>query len=1537
MVRGKKTNVLPEVPRALVRARAARDSVLRSVRNLYALSVEARTDVEKQQLFIARAESLEKYIGQFEEHQEAVLNALTDLDLVNEFDSVDAVIADEVEEKCGNIKVVVQLIKPVSNNIRYSNDMSHASIQSMILPRIEIPKFDGNIISWCSFRDMFQSLVHENHLYSDIERFHYLTSCVSGPAASIVKSVPLSAANYRVAWTALIDRFDNQRLLATAHIDQLFAFKPIVHESLAPLTSFVNTFRENIAALKTLGVTDLAGFLLFYIGSRVLDSNTRQLFEDNAPPNQIPDLDSLITFVQRRCKVLEIAKGNPPVNKNSVKSGVSNRSSKVTLAATTTDFSAKLCLYCNADSHQISRCFAFKKLTADKRKEFVTSKRLCFSCLRTNHMVSACPSKATCAKCGKQHNTLLHLQLDNLNTQKPTSSSPIPENKSPDNSETPPKFSGLSRSTSTVVLGTAVVRVLDRCGVAHPVRALIDSGSQVSVITLECASRLDLRREKSTTQIVGLSKNPVSKVKGKTRITFMPHHVSQPVLSADDVIILPEISGPMPANKLPLSVRERYKHLLLADPKFDSPSKVDLLIGGDRFPHIMQSRAEVLHHPGCPSAFETLFGWVIVGSVNTPCEAPWTTLSVTSAPALDTLISRFWAIEEPGGPISHTTEDELCEKWFTSTVSREPSGKFCVALPFRQEVFGKVSSLPVESVVYNGLSHGLGDSYSAALKRLFNLELKLSKDAKLYEAYRDFMDQYLALGHMKLAAQSGKYYIPHHAVVKHDGDELKIRVVFDASASTTSKLSLNDVLCVGPKLQTNIDEILLKSRLKKFVFTADIVKMYRQIRIRAEDCTYQHILWRRFPSEEVQDYELLTVTYGVSSAPYLAIRCLHELDTKDSFKYPRAKGVLTHTTYVDDIITGADTEDELLLVQQDVIGLLRSGACELKKWSSNSPCVLRDLPVEDCAQQLSFDPKEDQSVKVLGLHWDTQKDAFAYHTNLSVSPKTKRGILSTIARLFDPIGALGPTILWAKCIMQQVWQEKLGWDETLPSHIHESWDRFVYELPLLRNVSLPRHIDIRDAVDIQLLGFSDASQKAYAAIAYLRVVYESGKIDVFFLTCKTKVAPLKAGKLDASLSIPRLELCAALLLAKSLSHLHKYLAVDITISKVRAWTDSTTVLSWLKTEPKSFKIFVTNRIAKIHGLLPDCSWEYVSTSENPADPASRGLLPSAMLQCSLHWNGPSFARLPETQWPQSTWQVIPPQELPEARVRAEVSLHVSNDLESDQLLVRFSSLVRMQRSIAFIFRFCNSALKRSTMVGSLTRSELDSALITAVRMTQRGHFFALLKQLDHPSGSVTPPTLAQLAPFLDAYGIIRVGGRLRYSSLSYDQKHPILLPKAAYLTTLLIRHYHLSFLHGGPKLVLAMLSRKFWILSGRDAVRRFIYTCVRCTRVKASRPAPVMGDLPSPRVELHRPFLHVGMDYGGPFVVKESRRRNTKTTKVYLALFICMSVKAVHLEVVSDLTTDAFLAALDRFVARRVSPPISTLIVVRITLERPGN
>ncbi|KAF0769852.1 Integrase catalytic domain-containing protein, partial [Aphis craccivora] len=1508
----------------LTRARTKRDIILKTIKRMHVTALEARSDVGKVPALISHADDLNNLVEQFQHHQNVVIDALLCLNRFAEFELDDDPLFTSMDSMRLEIKTILAGV--VSTSVSENKDSPSSSIASapqlfIPLPKIDLPTFDGNLLEWRSFRDIFVSLVHDNSSIGDAQRFHFLMASLKGDALNVIKSIPLSATNYALAWEAVSDRFDNKRLLASAHLDKLFGFKPIERESLPALLSFVNTFKENVSLIKSLGVNDLSSFLLFHMGSRVLDAYTIQLFESSISPSTIPTFDELLNFVQQRCRVLEnIKKPSQPetVVKPRGKYNARNKTDEprksVFTATTSTSVKSKSkgCLSCDKADHNIYRCPKFNGMTVEKRREFVAARRLCFACMSPSHMINACSSTGGCRSCNsKRHHSLLHFNNDqSLAAGKSTQSTSSSSSSGP-STEKSSAFSGAASTNSTVVLGTAIVIMKDAWDQVHSVRVLLDSGSQISAMTSDCFARLGLSKRRFKADIVGLAQSPVSHAQGVTTCQFSSHFDPH-LFPAVDLVILTHITAAMPSERLPASVRSKYQHLCLADNKFDVPSRIDVLFGADILPSLVRPHAGVEHHPGLPSALDTQLGWIIFGSFSTASTSPLVTLTSTVDSSIGDLMQSFWAVEEPSAPVSPTTEDQWCEEYFRRSTFRDSSGRFCVALPFRDLFVRAVDD-------QTSPNHSLGDSRSTALKRFYNLEKRLAKDFELYVAYRKFMSTYRTLGHMVPAPQPGKYFIPHHAVLKADGDMSKIRVVFDASSVSSSGRSLNDVLCTGPKLQVDLRDILLRCRLHKYILTADIVKMYRQILIRPEDRVFQHIFWRDSPTDDLQEFQLCTVTYGLNCAPYLAIRCLHELDAQDGSRFPLAAGVLTQATYVDDIVIGSDTEEQLLRRKNDIVGLLRGGAFELSKWTSNSALVLESLCSEDRVNSVSFDPRDEHSVKVLGLHWNTGTDSFAYHTSTQQTPSTKRQVLSVIARLFDPIGALGPLLLWAKCFMQSLWGSKLEWDEPITDELLSIWRQFYTELIDGFDLAIPRFIPVACQQDIQLLGFADASIKGYAAIIYLRSVDAAGKILIRFITCKTKVAPIKTASSDDSLSIPRLELCGALLLAQTLHYVHYVLSSEISITCLRAWTDSSIVLSWLTSDQKHFKIFITNRIAKIHQLVPDCRWNHVSTAENPADPASRGLLPKATMSSDIYWNGPEFLRLPEEQWPAPKFVPLSPAQLPETKPNVTLTLTAAVSPSPLELFNRFSSLSRMQRVLSFVFRYLSRLRRRPVCSGPLMFSEREAALFAVVRQTQRYHFSDLHNMLKKQS-TISPPSLAQLAPYVDEKGIIRVGGRLRFSDISHDAKHPILLPRSSHLTDLIIRHYHLSFLHGGSKLILSMLNQKYWILSARAAVRRVIFACVPCTRHRAVRPQPIMANLPSYRVQPHRPFSHVGMDYGGPFLVKEHRRRNARSVKVYLALFVCMSVKAVHLEIVTDLSTDAFLAALDRFVARRGIP-----------------
>lgn len=625
---------------ALARARVKRDNVLNSIKSIHVTALAARADAGQVPSLIIHAEDLNQYVEQFQRQQDVIINALIDLDRVAEFDHDDRPMIGSMESMRLEIKTIVASVVPAGVSEIKSSDSScttSASQHFIPLPKIELPTFDGDLLEWRSYRDIFVSLVHDNTLIGDAQRFHFLLASLKGDALTVVKSIPLSADNYALAWEALSDRFDNKRLLASAHLDRLFAFKPITHESLPALLSFVNTFKKNVSLIKSLGVNDLASFLLFHMGSRVLDPTTMQLFESSTSPSTIPTFDELLHFVQQRCTILETIKKpskpdiivNPHGKYNARNITVASKKS-VFAATTSTSVKSKLrgCLSCNKADHNIYHCPTFNEMSVEKRRELIAARKLCFACMSPSHMLNACSSTRCCRSCSsKRHHSLLHLNND----QSSSADKAIQSTSSGPSAGKSSSFSGAACTNSTVVLGTAIVHIKDAWDQTHSVRVLLDSGSQISAITSDCFARLGLSKRRFKSDVVGLAHSPVNHVQGVTSCRFSSQF--DPYLFPSvDLVILTQITTVMPSTRLPATVRSQYQHLCLADNRFDDLARVDVLLGADILPSLIRPHAGVEHHSGLPSALDTQLGWIIFGSFSTPNKSPPVSLTTTIAP-----------------------------------------------------------------------------------------------------------------------------------------------------------------------------------------------------------------------------------------------------------------------------------------------------------------------------------------------------------------------------------------------------------------------------------------------------------------------------------------------------------------------------------------------------------------------------------------------------------------------------------------------------------------------------------------------------------------------------------------------------------------------------------------------------------------------------------------------------------------------------------------------------------------------------------------
>jgi hypothetical protein len=413
------------------------------------------------------------------------------------------------------------------------------------------------------------------------------------------------------------------------------------------------------------------------------------------------------------------------------------------------------------------------------------------------------------------------------------------------------------------------------------------------------------------------------------------------------------------------------------------------------------------------------------------------------------------------------------------------------------------------------------------------------------------------------------------------------------------------------------------------------------------------------------------------------------------------------------------------------------------------------------------------------------------------------------------------------------------------------------------------------------------------------------------LLSKSKVAPLK------TLSIPRLELCAAVLLSNIIKNVTSSIKFMSQIENIYLFTDSTIVLGWLNTSPHLLKTFVANRVVQIHENAPNVVWKHIISEENCADVCSRGILPSELIIHPLWFSGPLWMTTPVCDWPKSLMSFDSFSELPERRSEQRLTL-LAGKMTSD-IINRYSSLSRLQRVTAWILRFVDKCRESSVSNPDfgliLSAWELNRALLCLIKIEQKICFSLIIEQIR--KGVLCIREFQTLKPFLDENGVVRVGGRLSNSGLPYSQKFPILIPKNSHLTDLIIDYYHKLHLHVGPRTLLSIIQRKYWIMSARQKIRSRLSKCIQCFKFVAAPAVPMMGDLPPSRVLQSRPFSRVGVDYGGPFSIKDHKRRGAKITKGYVCLFICQATKAVHLEVVSDLTSEGFIAALDRFVGRR--------------------
>ncbi|XP_071481344.1 uncharacterized protein [Diadema antillarum] len=1173
-------------------------------------------------------------------------------------------------------------------------------------------------------------------------------------------------------------------------------------------------------------------------------------------------------------------------------------------------------------------------MSRNERLKVIRQARLCDNCFKPGHLARECRQDSNCKVegCKWKHHTLLHFHASKSSHKGPQGQkSSTVTNQGAKSSEErvitgagdQPKqadeskgnnYSNSGKSTHLKVC-LRVVPVRIHAGVKMvETWALLDEGSDVSLCDASLVDELGLKGKRRKFELMTVNGAHTQKDGLEVGFTVQGLDGKEEIeLSHVWTVDTLPISDSLIPNKE--SIR-RWDHLKgITFPSIDQ-RKIKLLIGGDT-PEafwVMEQRRGKRKEP---YAIRCPLGWTLMGPTSTGERSSASVNFTSLEDPLQNQLKRFWESDYGGYLVDEKTADSVEDRRALQIMKESATiidGHYEVGLPWRHYP----PSLP--------------NNRHLAQARLRYLKKKLEKDDMLHSKYTATVEDYVTKGYAEKVPtqkqenqQSGKnteertsgiWYLPHHAVV-HPQKPEKVRVVFDCAAKCQGT-SLNDELLQGPDLTNNLVGVLLRFRQEPIAVVSDVEAMFHQVKVPKRDCDALRFLWWENGdlSSEPEEYRMKVHLFGATSSPSCAGFALQKTAEDHQGEYDQTVvDTVRKNFYVDDCLKSVKDKEAAMKLVEDLKKLLQEGGFRLTKWLSNDRDVLAAIPESDRAASVtSLELDELPEERTLGILWNVEIDAFGFKVSMKEKPATRRGILSITSSLYDPLGFVAPFVLTAKVLIQRLCRRGLSWDEPISEEEQRKWRNWMQDLPKLTGLKIPRCVkpgDFQEIASAQLHHFCDASELGYASVAYLRLTDITGKVHCSFLVGKSRLAPSK------SVSIPRLELMAAVLAVTVDRFIKDELEIEVTDTTY--WTDSTSVLQYIRNESRRFKTFVANRVAKIHNASTPSQWRHVDTASNPADDGSRGMTATEMVNNPRWLKGPNFLWQEEENWP------TPPevlQDIPQDDVevkKANVNAVTSTD-SLEELLTRFSSWNKLKRAFAWILRY-KAFLRHkgdagSVRTGHFTAKELEDAELEIIKRVQRKAFPA---EMTSEGKKGTPPkssTLDKLNP-IKVKGVLRVGGRLGKSPLSDDLKHPLILPHDHHVTALLVSHYHHDVGHSGAGMTWTALREKYWVIRGGATVRKVLGNCLQCKKRSSQRGQQLMADLPTERVTPDKPpFTYTGVDFFGPFRVKRGRSE----VKRYGCVFTCLASRAVHLEVAHSLDTDSFVFALRRFISRRGYP-----------------
>lgn len=1416
--------------------------------------------------------------------------------------------------------------------LEHNKDILNAMVKTMErislsqeIPLIKVRKFSGNPEEFPSFRQRFNQLVECKPLDESLKMASLLQHLEGAPLKMALPYETISG-GLRKALDLLQRRFGQPCQIVRACIDKLKG-PQINYNDRKGLQAFADDVESTYETLKSMNClqeinTDHLERIVLRLPRNMQTSFGEYLRKLEEKGQTMPNFGNVVHFLKNKTCAVNHPFFSSASSENAIAKNVTPRPMfkattmstsepsintttqglKETSANSTLKSSSATCILCSK-SHPLYCCESFKSKSVKDRREFVVKQGLCLNCISSRrHMCRACPSSSRCKVCGKSHHSLLHdsSKQQAANTQLSSTVS-LPLNTVQPGATTSQTNNLSSQGNVSALLQVIPIVVFGENNKTVTTYALIDSGSDTTLIDESLALQLGMKADPQTFFITTVTdKN----VKGHaSKVNFKVSSIDS--LSTVQV----NVSTAWAVKDLDIPLRHSKKGIhelphLQSIPFPDvERSKISVLLGTD-VPEAFVPIDVIKGLPSQPFAIQTVLGWSVLGRTSDEKSTLNVNCTCSKDNAVEESLKRFWEIESSGIERSASktlsVEDTNAIKIIEDTISKA-DGHYQMGLLWRDENV----QLPNNRV--------LADA------RLSSLKGRLKKNPQLHTKYKDVIDDYVDKGYARKLTEEEvskttniTWYLPHHPVFNANKPG-KVRVVFDAAAKFQGT-SLNDQLVQGPDRTNNLIGVLLRFREERIALTSDIEAMFHQTRVIAKDTDALRFLWWSDGVDSLPSvYKMLVHIFGAKSSPCCANSTLKQIaDDNEGVYDSTAIDTVRRNFYVDDELKSVPTEEEAIRLADQLIALTREGGYNLTKFMSNSRKVLASIPKERRAKpDVNLDFDELPNERALGLKWNAENDYFYFNSVNTDKPQTKRGVLSIVSSLYDPLGFLSPFVLLAKIIIQELWRTKYDWDETIQEPYVSQWNNWLDMLERLKNISIPRcykHPLTTSVTSTQLHFFSDASKQGLAACCYIRIVDSNGLIHVTLVIGKSRNTPLK------DWSIPRLELQAAVMSARLYGMVRAEL--DVPIDETYLWVDSMTVLQYIMNTTRRFRPFVAFRISEIHELSLPSQWRYVPGVYNPADYGSRGMKIDEFNSNCCWLSGPSFLRHSDDFWPSSAVGEVPTDDKEITQPKVQSVCYISSGSPLDRLLNRFSSWSRLQTSVAWVLRFIMVIQKQNPPRGPLHIKEIRYATKVIARLLQRQFFQDELTSLQSGRQVKGQSKLANLNPVL-VDGLICVGGRTSSAPLTFQKKHPIILPKHHVVTTSIVRFYHETNAHAGREHVVSLLRRVFWIIQARSLVRSVLRRCIVCRRHNESTMKQIMADLPKERLTPYEPpFTFTGVDVFGPFTVKRGRT----TQKIYGCLFVCFNSRAIHIEDLSSLETDSFINGLRRFFSNRGFP-----------------